>query len=113
MTMEFKEYPDREMLALSLADQLSSQLAQHLRNNDGATLCVPALCVSALYAGAPRRMFCAAQFCAARQVARFSTLRVSALRAVPLCALLRCAWPHAALYTLLLCEPSHAHMSIS
>lgn len=41
MTMEFKEYPDREMLALSLADQLSSQLAQHLRNNDGATLCVP------------------------------------------------------------------------
>lgn len=41
MAMEFKEYPDREMLALSLADRIGSQLAQHLRGNPGATLCVP------------------------------------------------------------------------
>ena len=41
MAMEFKEYPDREMLALSLADRIASQLAQHLRGNEGATLCVP------------------------------------------------------------------------
>jgi 6-phosphogluconolactonase len=39
--MELKEYPDREMLALSLADRIASQLAQHLRGNDRATLCVP------------------------------------------------------------------------
>ncbi len=39
--MDFKEYPDREMLALSLADRIASQLAQHLRGNDRATLCVP------------------------------------------------------------------------
>lgn len=41
MSMELKEYPDREMLALSLADTIASQLAQHLRSNDRATLCVP------------------------------------------------------------------------
>ena len=41
MTMEFKDYPDREMLSLSLADRIASQLAQHLRANEGATLCVP------------------------------------------------------------------------
>lgn len=41
MSMEFREYPDREMLALSLADRIGSQLAQHLRGNDRATLCVP------------------------------------------------------------------------
>lgn len=41
MSMEFREYPDREMLALSLADQLASQLAQHLRGNPTASLCVP------------------------------------------------------------------------
>lgn len=41
MTMEFREYPDRELLALSLADSIASQLAQHLRGNDRATLCVP------------------------------------------------------------------------
>ncbi|MFC0200604.1 6-phosphogluconolactonase [Paracoccus rhizosphaerae] len=41
MTVELKEYPDREMLALSLADRIASQLAQHLRGNDSATLCVP------------------------------------------------------------------------
>lgn len=41
MSMEFREYPDREMLALSLADRLASQLAQHLRANETASLCVP------------------------------------------------------------------------
>lgn len=41
MTMAFKDYPDREMLALSLADRIASQLAQHLRGNESATLCVP------------------------------------------------------------------------
>lgn len=41
MSLEFKEYPDREMLALALADQIASELAQHLRSNAGATLCVP------------------------------------------------------------------------
>ena len=39
--MEFVEYPDREMLALVLADKLSGQLGQHLRTNDRASLCVP------------------------------------------------------------------------
>lgn len=39
--MDFREYPDREMLALSLADRLASQLAQHLRSAEHATLCVP------------------------------------------------------------------------
>ncbi|MGP9805156.1 6-phosphogluconolactonase [Paracoccus sp. NSM] len=39
--MEFRDYPDREMLALSLADRIASQLAQHLRSNERATLCVP------------------------------------------------------------------------
>jgi 6-phosphogluconolactonase len=41
MSMDFKEYPDREMLALSLADQIASQLAQQLRTGDVASLCVP------------------------------------------------------------------------
>jgi 6-phosphogluconolactonase len=41
MSMEFREYPDREMLALSLADRMASQLAQHLRANQRASLCVP------------------------------------------------------------------------
>lgn len=40
MSMEFIEYPDREMLSLSLADRIASQLAQHLRANDRASLCV-------------------------------------------------------------------------
>ncbi|MDB6177796.1 6-phosphogluconolactonase [Paracoccus sp. Z330] len=39
--MELKEYPDREMLALSLADKLASQLAQQLRSGGDASLCVP------------------------------------------------------------------------
>lgn len=41
MSMEFKEYPDREMLALSLADRIAGQLGQHLRTNPAASLCVP------------------------------------------------------------------------
>lgn len=41
MSMEFKEYPDREMLALSLADRMAGQLGQYLRTNPGASLCVP------------------------------------------------------------------------
>lgn len=41
MSMDFREYPDREMLALSLADMLSSQLLQQLRATGTATLCVP------------------------------------------------------------------------
>lgn len=41
MTMEFIEYPDREMLSLSLANKIAGQLAQHLRVNDRASLCVP------------------------------------------------------------------------
>ncbi|MDQ7261510.1 6-phosphogluconolactonase [Paracoccus sp. PS-1] len=41
MTMEFIEYADREMLFLALADRLAGQLSQHLRVNDGASLCVP------------------------------------------------------------------------
>lgn len=41
MSMEFRDYPDRDMLALSLADRIASQLAQHLRSNERATLCVP------------------------------------------------------------------------
>ncbi len=40
MSMEFIEYPDREMLSLSLADRMASQLAQHLRANERASLCV-------------------------------------------------------------------------
>ncbi|MBU3029895.1 6-phosphogluconolactonase [Paracoccus marinaquae] len=39
--MDFVEYPDRELLALSLADRLASQLAQHLRGHESASLCVP------------------------------------------------------------------------
>ncbi len=41
MTLEFIEYPDREMLFLSLTDRLAGQLSQHLRVNDSASLCVP------------------------------------------------------------------------
>ena len=39
--MEFIEYADREMLTLSLADRIGGQLAQHLRVEDRASLCVP------------------------------------------------------------------------
>lgn len=41
MSMDFVEYPDRELLALSLADRLASQLAQHLRGNERASFCAP------------------------------------------------------------------------
>lgn len=41
MSMDLIEYPDREMLFLSLADRLAGQLSQHLRVNDTASLCVP------------------------------------------------------------------------
>ena len=41
MSMEFVEYPDREMLSLSLANRIAGQLAQHLRLHDRASLCVP------------------------------------------------------------------------
>ena len=41
MTLEFVEYPDRELMALSLASKLAGQLAQHLRTNDRASFCVP------------------------------------------------------------------------
>ena len=39
MSMTFKEYPDREMLGISLADQIASQLAQNLRSNETASFC--------------------------------------------------------------------------
>ena len=41
MTLEFVEYPDREMLAIALANRLVGELAQHLRVSDSASLCVP------------------------------------------------------------------------
>ncbi|MFD1882307.1 6-phosphogluconolactonase [Paracoccus pacificus] len=41
MTPDLVEYPDREMLTISLANRIASQLAQHLRTNDQAVLCVP------------------------------------------------------------------------
>lgn len=39
--MDFITYPDREMQTLMLADRLANALAQHLRTNDRAVLCVP------------------------------------------------------------------------
>ncbi len=41
MSFEFIEYPDREMLSLSLANVIAGQLAQHLRVNERASLCLP------------------------------------------------------------------------
>lgn len=41
MSLEFIEYPDRELLALSLASLISGQLGQHLRTSPEASLCVP------------------------------------------------------------------------
>lgn len=41
MSMDFREYPDREMLALSLASRLASELGQQLRAHERASLCVP------------------------------------------------------------------------
>ncbi|MFN3938223.1 MAG: 6-phosphogluconolactonase [Gemmobacter sp.] len=39
--MEFREYPDREFLFLSLADRIAGQLADFLRRQGQATLCLP------------------------------------------------------------------------
>jgi 6-phosphogluconolactonase len=39
--MDFVTYPDRELMMLDLADTLTSELAEALRRNDRATLCVP------------------------------------------------------------------------
>lgn len=39
--MDFVEYPDRDMMMLNLADRLTAELAETLRGNDRATLCVP------------------------------------------------------------------------
>ncbi|KGJ04045.1 6-phosphogluconolactonase [Paracoccus halophilus] len=41
MSLEFVEYPDREMLNLSLADKLAGQLSQALRVHDSVSLCLP------------------------------------------------------------------------
>lgn len=39
--MKLHEYPDRELMHLSLADRITSQLADFLRRGEGATLAVP------------------------------------------------------------------------
>jgi 6-phosphogluconolactonase len=39
--MDLKEYPDREMLALRLADTISASLKSRLLTHDRASLCVP------------------------------------------------------------------------
>ncbi|MEF3047624.1 6-phosphogluconolactonase [Pseudotabrizicola sp. L79] len=39
--MEFKSYPDADLMFLSLADQIASELADFLRRNGKASLCVP------------------------------------------------------------------------
>lgn len=39
--MNLVEYPDRELMMFTLADTLASELAAALRQNDGASLCVP------------------------------------------------------------------------
>lgn len=39
--MEFVEYPDRDMLLLTLARKLTSDLGKELRGNDRVTFCVP------------------------------------------------------------------------
>lgn len=41
MSLEFVEYPDREILALSLASRIAGEVAQHLRIGPSASLCVP------------------------------------------------------------------------
>lgn len=41
MSLDINHYPDREMLALSVADQIGSQLRQHLDTQGKASLCVP------------------------------------------------------------------------
>lgn len=39
--MNFKEYPDRELMMMDLADLMASELASALRHQDRATLAVP------------------------------------------------------------------------
>lgn len=39
--MDFRRYPDREMLAMGLADELASSLKNTLLTHDRASLCVP------------------------------------------------------------------------
>ncbi|MCB2135382.1 MAG: 6-phosphogluconolactonase [Rhodobacteraceae bacterium] len=39
--MKFVEYADRDLIMLGLADLLASELAAALRQNDGASFCVP------------------------------------------------------------------------
>lgn len=39
--MKFREYPDREMMMMALADRMASELGASLRQNDFATLAVP------------------------------------------------------------------------
>ncbi|KAA2317255.1 6-phosphogluconolactonase [Pseudooceanicola sediminis] len=39
--MNFVEYPDREMLAMSVADKIASDLGAALRHDDRVTFCVP------------------------------------------------------------------------
>jgi 6-phosphogluconolactonase len=39
--MRLVDYPDRDLLMLDLADTLTAELANALRHNDRATLCVP------------------------------------------------------------------------
>jgi 6-phosphogluconolactonase len=39
--MEFREYPDRELMFLSLANDIAGQLADFLRRDGRASLCVP------------------------------------------------------------------------
>ncbi|MBT9383696.1 6-phosphogluconolactonase [Pseudooceanicola sp. CBS1P-1] len=39
--MKFQEYPDRDLLALNLADTLASELGAALRHEDRVTFCVP------------------------------------------------------------------------
>ncbi|MDU8911494.1 6-phosphogluconolactonase [Aestuariicoccus sp. MJ-SS9] len=41
MTYDFIDYPDREMLAIDLADQLAGDLRSALKNNDRVALAVP------------------------------------------------------------------------
>lgn len=41
MSMELITYPDREIMALSVADKIAGQLGQQLRTGDSASLCVP------------------------------------------------------------------------
>lgn len=41
MSLDFIEYPDREMLYLALASTISGQLSQHLRTHETASLCLP------------------------------------------------------------------------